>query len=231
MTQWMPSHAARVLLERAGVPFALWRPVTSREDAESAARSLGGLLALKTAAVDVVHKSDIGCVVLGVQGADAAGLAYEQIVARALQAGSTDAQQVMVESMVGDAVAEVLIGVVRDPSFGPVLVMGLGGIWVEVLRDVARRLCPVTQDEALGMLRSLQGISMLTGARGRAPADLAALASIASDVSALAMADARIDQIDLNPVMALRQGACAVDARILLRDLERSKDGTPHDDD
>lgn len=216
----MPSHEARALLERAGVPFALWRLVASREAAQAAARSLGGPLALKTAAVDVVHKSDIGCVVLNVQGEQAAGLAYEQIVARALQAGSVHAQQVVVEAMVGDGIAEVLIGIARDPSFGPVLVLGLGGVWVEVLRDVARRLCPVTPDEALGMLRSLQGISMLTGARGRAPADLAALARIASGVSALAMADARIDQIDLNPVMALRQGACAVDVRIMLGDPE-----------
>lgn len=220
MTSMMPAQQARRWLEQAGVPFTRWEVVASRSDAHAAAQRFGGRLALKTAAADVVHKSDMGCVELDVDGAEAAGLAYERIVTQAGRAGSADAAQVMVEQMVPKGIAEVLIGIVRDPTFGPVLLVGLGGIWVEVMHDVSRRLCPVTTDEAQAMFDGLKGAALLQGGRGRMRADIQALARLASQLSELAMREPRIEQLDLNPVIALGSGALAVDARIALKDQE-----------
>ena len=110
---------------------------------------------------------------------------------------------------------EVLIGVSRDPQFGPVVAFGLGGIYTEVLRDVALRVAPVGPAEALEMIRSLKGYPILAGARGQAPCDLDALAEMVARVSELPLAHPEIAEIDLNPVFASSAGAVAGDARII----------------
>ena len=188
-----------------------------RSSAIRAADRLGGAIALKSAAADIVHKSDLGCVVLGLTGAQAVGDAYDRIAVSAARAGSTTPQYMLAEAMV-DGVAEVLIGVKQDAVFGPMLLVGLGGIWVEALDDVAMRLCPVSESEALAMLGELRGKALLNGGRGRSAADDAALAAMAASVSQFAARTPGLLELDLNPVMALREGALAVDARIVLAD-------------
>ncbi|GIT53075.1 MAG: hypothetical protein Ct9H300mP16_02350 [Pseudomonadota bacterium] len=114
----------------------------------------------------VVHKSDSGCVVLGVAGDDAVEKAYTEITARAAAAGSGTPERVLVETM-APGLAEVIIGLKRDPTFGAVVLVGLGGIFTEALKDFVLRLCPVTEPEALGMFKELQGFPFLAGARGK----------------------------------------------------------------
>ncbi len=217
MARLLDGERVRRLLGAAGVQFAPWEVVDDRAAALAAARRIGDAVALKTAAADVVHKSDLGCVALGLEGDAAVGAAYERIVANAARAASTTPGRVMVERMTA-GIAEVLIGIKQDAVFGPLLVVGLGGIWVEVLGDVAMRLCPVTGAEAFAMFGELRGAAVLSGGRGRPAADVAALASMACVVSRVAVDTPGLLELDLNPVMAMGAGALAVDARIVLED-------------
>lgn len=203
------------MLADAGVHFAPWEQVQDRASALSAAGRIGGAVALKSAAADIVHKSDLGCVALGLSDAESVGAAYDHILNNASRAGSITPGCMLVEAMTS-GLAEVLIGVKQDAVFGPLLLLGLGGIWVEALRDVSMRLCPVSPVEARAMLDELRGLSLLTGGRGQAPADLAALAEMASRVSAFAARTPGLVELDLNPVMAMADGAIAVDARIVM---------------
>lgn len=208
---------ARRVLADAGVAFAAWEVTQDRAGAIDAAQRLGGAVALKSAAADIVHKSDLGCVALGLADAQAVGDAYDRILANAARAGSATPERMLVEPMT-TAIAEVLIGVQQDPVFGPMLLLGLGGIWVELLNDVSMRLCPVSPSEAHAMLGELRGLPLLTGGRGRAAADVAALAAMASCVSHFAARTPGLLELDLNPVMALAEGAIAVDARIVMEE-------------
>ena len=217
MTRLRDGAQARQLLAAAGVQFAPWEVTEDRAVALAAARRIGAAVALKSAAADVVHKSDLGCVALGLEGDAAVGAAYDRIVANAARAGSTTPGAVLVECMTA-GIAEVLIGVKQDAVFGPMLLVGLGGIWVEVLGDVAMRLCPVSESEAHAMFGELRGAALLTGGRGRPAADVAALAAMASCVSHFAARTPSLLELDLNPVMAMGAGALAVDARIVLEE-------------
>ena len=217
MPRLLEGADARRVLADAGVAFAAWEVTQDRAGAIDAAQRLGGAVALKSAAADIVHKSDLGCVALGLADAQAVGDAYDRILANAARAGSATPERMLVEPMT-TALAEVLIGVQQDPVFGPMLLLGLGGIWVELLNDVSMRLCPVSPSEAHAMLGELRGLPLLTGGRGRAAADVAALAAMASCVSHFAARTPGLLELDLNPVMALAQGAIAVDARIVMEE-------------
>jgi acyl-CoA synthetase (NDP forming) len=217
MSRYLPALEARRLLEQSGVVFSPWRLVHSAQDALEAAQALGTPLALKTASEDIVHKSDAGCVVLDVQSPEQAAQAYTQIVDRASAAGSARPTPVVVERM-AQGLAEVLLGIARDPTFGPVLLVGMGGLWVEVMHDVQRALCPVTTEQAAQMFSQLQGAALLQGGRGRPLADVQALAVMAASLSRFAMEHPEIAALDMNPVMAQHSGALAVDARIQVDD-------------
>ena len=213
MSRYLPALEARRMLEQAGVVFSPWRLVCSAQAAMEAARALGTPLALKTACEDIVHKSDAGCVVLDVQSPEQAAQAYIHIVERATAAGSARPAPVVVERM-AYGIAEVLLGIARDPTFGPVLLVGLGGLWVELMHDVQRALCPVTTEQAAQMFAQLQGAALLQGGRGRPLADVQTLAAMAASLSRFAMKHPEITALDINPVMAQQSGALAVDARI-----------------
>lgn len=211
----LPTPEARTLLASAGVSFPGWTFVTTAAEARAFAGGRDGPFALKTAAGDVVHKSDAGCVVLNARGADEAERAYEKIASNAARAGSITPGQVLVEEMVA-GVVELAVGLKRDSTFGPVVMAGLGGVWVEVMRDVALRLCPVTETEARDMLRGLEGFALLDGARGTPRADLRAISRLVAAVSRLGISCPEILELDLNPVIAQTHGAIAVDARIFI---------------
>jgi acyl-CoA synthetase (NDP forming) len=215
MSRYLPALEARRMLEQAGVVFSPWRLVHGAQEAIEAAQALGTPLALKTACEDNVHKSDAGCVVLDVQTPDQAEQAYTQIVERAAAEGSARPTPVVLERM-AQGIAEILLGIARDPTFGPVLLVGMGGLWVEVMHDVQRALCPVTTEQAAQMFAQLQGAALLQGGRGRPLADVQALAAMAASLSRFAMEHPEIAALDINPVMAQHSGALAVDARILI---------------
>ncbi len=220
MTGRMLSGAeARTLVAGAGIPFAPWRAADSVEAACAAPAEIGWPVALKTAALDVAHKSDVGCVALDLGDEVALRAAYARVTANAAAKGSTTPDAVLVERMT-EGLAEIALGVKRSETFGPVLMLGLGGIWVELLQDTVLRLCPITEGEAQEMLTGLRGAALLTGGRGRPPCDLDAIAESAASLSRLAMDRPDILELDLNPVLALESGALAVDARVVLAQLE-----------
>jgi acyl-CoA synthetase (NDP forming) len=203
---------ARRLVESAGIRLAEARPVLTEDDARVAADELGYPVVLK--ALGLVHKSDAGGVALGLRNDDDLRRAFARM------ATSLSAQEYVVERMVSEPVAaEVIVGCRRDPRFGPLVLVGLGGLYAEVLRDVAVALAPAGPDELEALIRSLRGASLLTGARGRPALDIAAVAGAAGALSRLAAAHPEIAEIEVNPLLALPDGAIGLDARVVLTDI------------
>lgn len=193
-----------------GLPVAAHRRADSRASACAAAEALGYPVVLKTAEPGIVHKSDLGGVRLDLRDADAVARAYEALA-------DTLGARVLVAPMVAGGV-EVMLGVVNDPQFGPVVLLGAGGIYTEVLADVRFLLAPVDPPSARRALEQLRIWPLLRGARGAAPADVDALCEAAARLSAAALAfGAEIESIDLNPVKVRPEGCTAVDAGIILR--------------
>jgi len=214
----LAEHEATDLLAAWGVPFVTRRLVRGGDEAAAAAEAIGGRVVLKIASADIQHKTEIGGVIVGVAGADAVRAAYATLVDRVASA-APDARVdgVIVAAMAPDGV-EAVIGVQRDPTFGPVVMVGLGGVLIEVLEDVAFRLAPFGVAEARRMIAGLKGAKVFAGVRGAPPADVEALAELLARVSVFATAEAeRIDSVDLNPVRVLPegQGVVALDALIV----------------
>lgn len=186
------------------------------ETARALARDIGYPVAVKIASPDILHKSDIGGIRLGIGSDEALAEAYDAILGRArTYAPGAAVDGVLVQRMVPEG-REVIIGVDRDPTFGPLLMVGLGGVFVEVMRDVAFRLAPVTEEEARGMLEELRSYGMLRGARGQRPADIDAIVAVAVAVSHLAADVEQIVELDINPLIVgdTGEGAIAADIRI-----------------
>jgi acyl-CoA synthetase (NDP forming) len=210
-------HEAKRILAEAGVPILDERLVTNAGQAQAAATSMGERLVLKIVSADIPHKTEMGGVMLNVATADA-GKAYDELVTR-VQARAPRAQidGVLISPMVTDGV-ETILGVQNDPVFGPVVMFGLGGIFVEVLRDVTFRVAPFGIEEARQMIGELRGAAMLEGARGQPPCDIEALAQALSKLSVFVAAQrGRFTSIDINPlrVRPKGQGVVALDALIL----------------
>jgi len=213
-------EAKRVLAE-AGIPAAQERLAVSPEDAAAAAQEIGCPVAMKIVSADILHKSDIGAVALGVASPEAAGSTYEEIMARAT-AAHPDAtiDGVLVGRMVEGGV-ETIVGVQSDPVFGPVVMFGLGGVFTEVLGDVTFRRAPFGEDEARAMIERVKGYPLLAGARGTEPADVAALAKAIARLSVFAEANRDvIESIDVNPLLVqpAGQGVVALDGLIVTKD-------------
>ncbi|WP_169804402.1 acetate--CoA ligase family protein, partial [Polaromonas jejuensis] len=186
-------------------------------DAVAAAQALGFPVVMKILSPDILHKSEIGGVLLNVASAGAVGDGFATLMERAKQAApEARIEGVLVARQLFGGV-ECILGIQRDPVFGPVAMFGLGGIFVEVMKDVVLRRCPFGEDVAEQMIRAIQGAPLLLGARGKPPADVKALAAMLSRLSVFAhQAGPSLQSIDLNPVFALPegQGAYAADAVI-----------------
>jgi acyl-CoA synthetase (NDP forming) len=205
------------LLRAAGLPVTSAIAVPDPDAAAEAARPLGGhAVALKLDAPDLAHKSDLGLVALGLVGDEAIRSAATDLLATGRRHG-LDIRGLLVEPM-ADAGVELIVGMHRDPSFGPVVMVGLGGVLAEVVDDVAIRLAPVTRDEAFRMLGSGRVARLLAGVRGRPPVDRDAVADLIVALSRLALDRDDLEEVDLNPVIASPDGAVAVDALVVLRD-------------
>ncbi|HXW29030.1 MAG TPA: acetate--CoA ligase family protein, partial [Xanthobacteraceae bacterium] len=209
---------AKGLLSQAGINLLPERLVGSAEAARAAAAALGCPVAMKIVSSQIAHKSEIGAVVLDVASPDAAAAAFGQLMA-ALARAAPDARTegILVSPMVKDGV-ELILAAKNDVVFGPVTMVGIGGIFVEVLKDVVLRIGAVDADEALRMLKELKGYALLAGARGRPAADLDAAAEAMAAFSAYALANAgRFDSIEINPLVVRPRGhgAVALDAWIV----------------
>ena len=215
-----PSEAvAKALLAEAGVPAVPEHACSDSEAAVAAAEQIGYPVVLKILSPDILHKSEIGGVLLDVADADQVKQGFATLLDRARHhAPAARIEGVLVAKQIKGAV-EMALGVFRDPVFGPVAMVGLGGIFIEVLKDVSFRRCPFDTAEAERMIRSLRGFPLLDGARGRPKADVPALAKALSALSAFAAAAGpRLAGVDVNPLLVLPagQGCFAADAVIEL---------------
>jgi acetyltransferase len=202
------------LLEACGIPVVPAHLARSPEAVAEAARRLGGPVAVKIVSPDISHKSDVGGVALGLATpADAAAAAARMLAHVAGVRPDARVEGVLVQAMAAGDAAELLLGLVRDPQFGPLVVVGLGGIFVEILGDVATRLAPVDAAEARAMLEELRMAPALHGARGRPPVDLDRLAAVVSRFSYLGAAAPDLVELEVNPLLAAADGARALDVR------------------
>jgi acyl-CoA synthetase (NDP forming)/RimJ/RimL family protein N-acetyltransferase len=212
---WLPAGQVAELLACYQIPLAETVPVASEEEAVQAAGRLGGRVVLKAEAVGLTHKSDAGAVKLDLRTPQEVAEGYRDLAARF----GRGLQRVLVQPMLSGGV-ETIAGVVQEPVFGPLVVFGLGGVSTDILGDRSARLTPLTSADADDMIRDLRAAPLLLGHRGAQPADTGALADILLRISRLADDLPEVAELDLNPVIARPDGACAVDARVRLNPAE-----------
>ena len=207
---------SKELLKKAGIPVIEAKLARTQKEAVSLGRKMGFPVVLKISSPDVIHKSDSGGVKLELANATQVGKAYSQIMSSIKQAyPEARIDGVSVQTMAPPGV-EVIVGMSKDVQFGPVLMFGLGGILVEVLKDVSFRIVPVTERDAREMIKEIKGYPVLQGYRGQKPASIPALEQLIVKVSQFVEKNPQIKELDLNPIFAYPDKAVAVDARIIL---------------
>jgi acetate---CoA ligase (ADP-forming) len=213
---WLPADKLEEVLGCWGLRVARSARAATPEEAAAVATSLGGPIALKALGPDIVHKTDVGAVRLGLAGPDDVISAAKQMARRIDEAGLT-LEGFLVQEMVTGGV-EMLVGVAQDPLFGPVVACSAGGTAAELLRDVSVRIAPITDLDASELVRSLKTFPLLDGYRGAPKADVAALEEVILRVSTMVDAHPSIAEMDCNPVMVLPHGAVIVDARVRVQE-------------
>ena len=202
------------LLERYGIPYPRHGLAGSPEEAARIANDLGYPVVLKVVSPDVVHKSDAGGVVIGLEDAEGVRGAYQGI----LNAVQNAVQGARIEGVLVCKLAppalEVIVGALHDVTFGPTVMFGLGGVFTEVLDDVAFRVAPLARRDAKEMIREIKGHGVVAGARGQPGADVSALADLLLAVSQMVTDRPEIRELDLNPVRVFEQGLMVLDVRI-----------------
>ena len=207
---------AKELLRQTGISVVDTRLATSKEEAISLSRQLGFPVALKISSPDITHKSDAGGIRLGLETPKQVDKAYHDILATIRQRHSQAViHGVSVQNTVRPGV-EVIIGMSRDAQFGPVLMFGLGGILVEILKDISFRIVPLTRRDAHEMIGEIRGYPLLEGYRGQEPVDISCLEDLLLRVSRFAEENHELKELDINPIFAYSDGALAVDARVVL---------------
>jgi acyl-CoA synthetase (NDP forming) len=207
---------SKQLLAGLGIRTTQMRTAASREEAAAVSREVGYPCVLKVASPDITHKSDAGGVKVGLADEVQVAAAYDAIMASCRAAfPEADIEGVTVQDMAPPGL-EVIVGMATDPQFGPVLMFGLGGVWVEVLKDVSFKIAPLTRDDARAAISEIRAAALLEGFRGADPVDKAALEDILLRVSEFVTATPEVREMDLNPVFAYPDGATAVDARVIL---------------
>lgn len=210
--EWLSAAECERVLRCYGIATPEARLVEGSAAAAAAAEDLGGRVALKAHGAGILHKSELGAVAIGLSGGEEVERAAREMEAK-LADHDLRAESFLVQQMIHDG-TELLVGVGTDPVFGPVVACGAGGTAVELLGDVALRVCPLTTNDAAEMIRSLATFPLLTGFRGSNPADLESLEDLILRVGALADTHHEIVELDLNPVLATPTAAIAADARI-----------------
>ena len=204
------------ILKQAGISVVETKLAKTQKEAVLLSQKIGFPVALKIASPDVIHKSDSGGVKLSLSNANEVKKAYEEIFKRMRKHYPRAViHGVSVQKMVRPG-TEVIVGTSKDPQFGPVIMFGLGGIFVELLKDVSFRVIPVDRRDAQEMIQEIKGYPLLQGFRGTEPASISALVEIILKISRLVEEHPQIKELELNPVFAYRDKALAVDSRIIL---------------
>ena len=213
----LPLHQAFSRIAEQGLPCTTFALADSHTQAVQIAQEQGFPVTLKISSPDILHKSDVGGVQLNLNSAEAVEKAHNELLL-AVKRNSPEAQVdgVLVSKMASPGL-EVIVGMNRDPQFGPIILFGLGGIMVEIFQDVSLRLLPLTKDEALSMIQEIKGYGLISGYRGRPAADEQALADCLLAVARISENYPEIVEIDLNPVFAYPDGILVADVRIIVK--------------
>ena len=214
------ANEAKQICDRHDIPTPPSYVTSGVNEAVLKAKVLGFPVVLKVMSPQILHKTDVGGVILNIQDEEELTIEYDKLLMdvsrRAPHARITG---VLVEKMMA-ASTEVIIGGIRDRQFGPSIMFGIGGIFTEIYDDVAFRVAPIDKIDALNLIHELKGSKILAGARGKPPADLNLLIKALMSVSNLMREHNAISQLDLNPVIAYPDGVCAIDSRIILEQTE-----------
>jgi len=204
------------LLSKYGIPVPKYSVASSEEEAVKIAKRLGFPLVIKIVSPDIMHKTDIGGIKMNIINPSQVKESYKNIICNVRKNKPEARINGMLFYKQAPKGVEVIVGMIRDPQFGPTVMFGLGGIFTEILKDVAFRVCPVERTDIEEMLTEIEGIKMLQGYRGQARRDVNAIINIIIRVSKLALDYSVIKGIDLNPIIVYEKGALVVDAKVLL---------------
>jgi acyl-CoA synthetase (NDP forming) len=219
---WLSAVEAQCVLQAMGLPLVRGEVAQSSEEASQIADRIGFPVAVKLVSRTLTHKTEVGGVRLNLSSADEVRQAFDEIRSSLKEAGHEDQMEgVLVQKMIPQGI-EVVVGVTLDPLFGPVLAFGMGGVMVELWKDVSFRVVPLTDRDAWEMIHSIRAARRFQGFRGQPPGDVSALQDVLLRVSRLAEEVPEISELDLNPVFVLPpgQGCALVDARIRVQPVE-----------
>jgi acyl-CoA synthetase (NDP forming) len=209
---------SKQLLKEVGINTTEIKLAVSEKEASDISQKMGYPVVLKIASPDISHKSDAGGVKVGLKNKDDVVKAYKEIMTSVKQKfPGAKIEGVSVQNMAKPG-TEVIIGMTKDAQFGPVLMFGLGGVWVEVLKDVSFRIVPLTRRDAREMIKEIKGYRLLEGYRGSEPANITVLEDMLLKISDFMEKTPEIKEMDINPVFAYKDGAIAVDARVVLEE-------------
>ncbi len=210
----LTEHETKKLLLKYGIPVTKESIANSPDEAFAIASQIGTPVAMKISSPDISHKSDVGGVVLNVSAPEARST-YDRIISQIKKvAPLAKIEGIVVQQMVPQG-HELIVGLKKDAQFGHALMFGLGGIFVEVYRDVSFRVVPIEKSEALDMISQIRGYPILKGIRGRKPANIEAIANVLVSVSQMAEKE-NIIELDINPLIVNETGTIAVDARAMI---------------
>jgi acyl-CoA synthetase (NDP forming) len=211
---------AKQVFTEVGINCTDTRLASTKEDAVSLSEEIGFPVVLKISSVDITHKSDAGGVKVNLKDKVEVENAFDMIMRSAREKfPDADIEGISVQGMAKSG-TEIIIGMIKDAQFGPVLMFGLGGILVEVLKDVAFRIVPLEKRDASDMIKEIKGYKILEGYRGQDPVDIPYLEDMLVKLSVFVDNTPEIKEIDMNPVFAYKDGAVVVDARIVLEEAE-----------
>ena len=207
---------AKELLKAYGIPIPDFQLIKSEDEIAGLAKEINFPVVMKIVSPDIIHKTDAGGVKLNIKDETEARLAYQEIISKTKKYNK-EAQVfgVITYSMIPKA-TEIIIGMMKDPHFGPVAMFGLGGIFVEVLKDVSFRIIPLEERDAREMITEIKGYEILKGVRGEPPKDVKAIKNLLLRISQLTLENPEINEIDLNPIFVFEKGLQVVDARMIL---------------
>jgi len=214
--RYLMENEAKTICMEYGIPVTKFKLAKSEAEVVKAAEEIGFPVVLKIVSPDIIHKSDVGGVMLNLKDVKEVKAAYRQIMEN-VKKHRKDAKivGVIVQEMAPQS-TEVIIGAIKDPQFGQTLMFGLGGVFVEILKDVTFRIAPITEEEAREMVTEIKAYPLLKGYRNLPPADIETIVEILLSTSKLVMDHPEIRELDLNPIMVYEKGAKTVDARIIL---------------
>lgn len=214
---------SRDMMARAGIPFNKSGLADSVDKALELAKTIEYPLVMKIVSPQIIHKTEVGGVRVGIENDEQLKKAYDEIIASAKKhVPDAEIKGILLEEMVKGT--ELIIGTTTDPQFGPMIMFGIGGIFVEVYKDVSFRLIPITPGDARDMLEEIRGKALFRGVRGLPAADTNQLVEILTSISNFVNSHPEIKEMDLNPLLVTEKGIVAVDARIILKEKDDIRD-------